>query len=125
MAFQFDRQSVNRIAKQTREHERRVRSGAPPIRFYPGGGGGDIQLGKVTETVTAREDEMLGKGKVNLFDVNDDNKLEEQDEPTDVLNFWATEIAKDSYVIIGGSTGGLFVLGRECAEDDEDVTEGT
>ena len=126
MGFNFDKRSAERIAKEVRSHERRVRGVRPPIRNWDAGAStSSLSLGKVTMTVTARsESDELGAGKVQIFDVDDSNTLTLLDDEIDVLNFWATEISSGEYVLLGDSTGGLFVLGRECSEIDDDLTEG-
>lgn len=117
MSYSFDEQSVKRLARQTRESERRLRGIRPPIRYYPTAAGSDLELAQVSSTITARQDLTLGKGKVKLFDVEEDT-LTLQDEEQDVFNFWGVSIDQDSHVLVGSFASGLVVVARECLAVD-------
>lgn len=123
MSMKIDRRSAERIAKEVREHERRIRGRPEQKKNWPNGTSSNMQFGKVISDIDGRDrDDVIRFGQVNLYTLEDD-KLILSDDETEVINVWRTKVIKDSIVLIGESDFGSVILGRECPSeiaDDED-----
>lgn len=71
MGYNFDKRSVERISKETRSHERRVRGGKQAYKYLNGGGSTGLLLAKASTAISKRDKLKLGKGKAKVFDIED------------------------------------------------------
>jgi hypothetical protein len=74
----------------------------------------DVKWAKTGSAIPARSGVALGSGEVTIQQVNDDDEFEETEETKSVLNAMSSEVAADTYILIGLVGKKWFPIVEDC-----------